>query len=235
MIVERREYRLRPGKARQFWDAQQEWNTPERFGPILEHCIGYFEAVAGSPERIVHLYRYDTMDQWRSIYEAYYQIQSSDYFRLVRPWLLGQETSFLVAAPIAELAPKWSSQFGGSAGETPVIVETSHDFFPGGLVPYWDAVRQYDLSAEGPLRRNLLGVQVSLVGRLHRVVHCHRFADVLEAERHFDTLSASPRHRAFVDSYGSWVARTHVCQLKPTPVECMRGIFRRHVDSEGGH
>lgn len=245
MIVERREYRLRPGKARQFWEAQRQWNTPERFGAILDHCLGYFESASGSPEQLVHLYRYDTLDQWRSVYEAYYQSQSGAYFELVRPWLLRQETSFFVAAPVAQLAPAWSRPAVLAKGETrevyghepaqSLVVETIQDFFPGGLVPYWAAYRQQDLQADGLMRRNLLGVQVSLVGRLHRVVHYHHFADAQEAERHFETQGASSQHRAFVDTYSPWIARTLTAHLRPSPVEWMRGSLCRDFASQGGH
>lgn len=243
MIFERREYRPRPGKVRQFWDAQRQWNTPERFGAILDHCICYFETAAGSPERLVHLYRYDTLDQWRAVYEAYYQSQSSAYFQMVRPWLLRQETAFFVAAPVAELAPAWSlppaspndGKCGAAQPSRRLVVETIQDFLPGGLVPYWEAYRQQDLRPDGPMRKHLLGVHVSLVGRLHRVVHYHHFADAQEAERHFDAQCASPQHRAFVETYSPWIARTLTAHLRPSPVEWMRGWLCRDLDSQGGH
>lgn len=243
MIVERREYRLRPGKTSQFWDAQRQWNTPDRFGAILEHCISYFETVAGSPEQIVHLYRYDTIDQWRATYDAYYQAQPGAYFQMVRPWLLRQETSFFVAAPIAELVPAWIR--AGNGDKTPqattsspigaYVVETLQDFFPGGLVPYWEACRRQELSVGSTFRQNLIGVQVSLAGRLHRVAHYHRFEDAQHAERHFDAQRNSPQHGAFVDSYSPWMARTLTTHLRQSPIEWMRGSLSRDLDSQGAH
>jgi hypothetical protein len=101
MIFERRVYTFRPGKLDAFWDAQGAWNTDEVFGPILAHNIGYFSTAAGENDLAIHLYRFDSLDQWQAMYGQYYQAQSPEYFALVRPWMLRQENAFLTVPPAA--------------------------------------------------------------------------------------------------------------------------------------
>lgn len=235
MIYERREYTLRPGKADAFWQAQTQSNTPEMLGAILDHCLSYFETMPGDPARVVHLYRYASVDEWREIYSAYYQRQDPSYFAMVRPWLLRQETSFFVDPPLAELMPRWSrmqagEEDGGSSGC--VVTETILDFFPGGLVHYWPAFGQADLSGDSELLRYLVGVKVALIGRLHRVIHYHRFTSASQARSHFDSLERNAGYCAFRDVYSPWVAQSRTTFLASARVEWMRPAFSAGIQEE---
>ncbi|MCC7348196.1 MAG: NIPSNAP family protein, partial [Variibacter sp.] len=195
MIFERREYRLRPGRSQAFWEAQREWNTPERYRALLDHCIAYCGAAAGTPERAVHFYRYESLDAWQAAHAAYYKAQSPDYFALVRPQLLRQDNTFFAAPPLPELAPLWAQPIdaariraakGSDRPGFPLMLESTLAFFPGGLPAYWNAWSTQ--GADAPARKNLLGVQVALTGRLHRVACYHWFNDAAEAARHAESL-----------------------------------------------
>jgi hypothetical protein len=191
MIFERRAYTLRPQRLEAFWEAQEAWNRPEVFGPILNHNIGYFSAVTGSADEVVHLYRFESLDQWDATYGAYYRAQSPDYFALVRPWMLRQENGFLATPPLASLSARWTgprlmrpSNLAAAYADA-CVVETAISFFPGGLPAYWRACETHRLEPD-PLDESLLAELVSLTGRLHRVLRYEGFRSIAEAQRQID-------------------------------------------------
>ena len=204
------------------------------FGPILERNIGYFSAVTGSSEEVVHLYRFDSLDQWDALYKAYYKAQSADYFALVRPWMLRQENSFLAPPPIASLAARWtgpcllapSGLARGEPGapESACVVETTTMLFPGGVPVYWQAREAHWLTLE-PLDDNLMAELVSLVGRLHRVVRYEAFRDPAEALQRIGERSEDPRRRGFERAYADWVADRTVTVLRLTPLASRRALL----------
>ena len=151
MIFERREYTFKPGKVDDFWEAQILWNTEAVFGPILAQTIGYFRSMTGSANRIVHLYRFDGLGQWQSIYARYYAAQSPEYFAHVRPMMHRQKNAFLAEPPHSQFSALWT----GKTPQLPAVlhpltafdgyclVETTLSFFPGGLPAYWKACETY--------------------------------------------------------------------------------------------
>ncbi len=223
MIFERRVYTLRPGKVDAFWDAQGIWNTPAVFGGVLDCNLAYFSTIVGDADQIVHLYRFDSLDDWRSRYEAYYQKQSPDYFKLVRPWMLRQENAFLLEAPIPELAAFRAPVRADAA--TCVVVEQIVDLFPGGLVAYWDGYREYGVSPGHVAGQGLLGIMVSLVGRLHRVIHYRCFGTLADAYDHDAALKADARWRTFVGRYQGLTAGSRTSLLRPSPLASRRSFF----------
>src|SRR5262249_9885932 len=66
MLFERRVYPLKPGNADAFWQLQRQWNNPTSIPRYLAHNIGYFPTIAGPAEQVVHLYRHDSYDDWKS-------------------------------------------------------------------------------------------------------------------------------------------------------------------------
>ena len=225
MIFERRAYTLRPGKVDAFWDAQLAWNTPDVFGDILDRNIAYFSTITGDADQVVHLYRFDSLDDWRARYEAYYRKQSPDYFALVRPWMLRQENGFFAAAPIPELAA-FEAPLEADAANA-VIVEQVTNLCPGGLVPYWNAYREHALAAGEVASRGLLGAMVSLVGRLHRVTHYRCFASLADAQDHAEALRADARWRDFLGRWRDVAAGGRSSLLRLSPLPSRRPFFER--------
>ncbi len=185
---------------------------------------------------MVHLYRFDSLEHWRTTYDQYYQAQNPDYFALVRPMMLRQENAFFVAPPVEELAADWLREApprlpAGTAlpaGLDPgalCVVETIIDFRPGGLPAYWEAWRQHGAGVGAPARGHTLSVLVSLVGRLHRVLRYQCFASPDDTQAHAKALAADPRWAAFVGATEGWVAATATTFLRPAPLRSRRSLF----------
>ena len=235
MIFERRAYTLRPGNMEAFWDAQRKWNTADTFAIVRDQNLSYFSTLAGPTDQVVHLYRFNSLEHWQACYDQDYRTHAPEYFKHARPLMLRQETGFFGAAPVPELCepltgetPRLPASFKtpASGNATDIrVVETILDFFPGGLPVYWDAYREV-LAASGELaRRNLIGVLVSQVGRIHRVLHYRCFATTAEGEAHEAVLAADPHWRKFVASYQGLVAEAQTMVLKPSPLAIQRSLF----------
>jgi hypothetical protein len=233
VIFERRAYKLRPGKLEAFWVGQETWNTKAVFGPLLERNIGYFRAVTGSLDEIVHLYRFDSLEQWQAVYQQFYAAQSPDYFKLVRPWMLRQENSFLAAPPVVSLASRWTGEKlllpPGVDPKAPpdkmCVIETTLLLLLGGLPAYWQACEAHRLQLDAPSDANLLAELVSLVGRQHRIVRYEIFCDSSEAFERMTAQQADPSWQAFERSWSDWVADRTVTVLRPSPLASRRALL----------
>jgi hypothetical protein len=239
MVFERRAYTFRPGMIETFWKAQAEWNTPEVYGVVLDHNLSYFSTVAGPSDQIIQLYRFNSLDHWRSCYETYYATQNPEYFRLVRTCMLQQENGFFIAppAPVADLAkhlatspPTLPAGVEAAAAidvANMCITETILDLLPGGLPAYWAACAKHgviDHPIDAPHR---VATLFTLVGRVHRVIQYRGFASIAEAQAHRARLDADPAWQAFVADHQSWVAGSLTHFLKPAPWPRMRTLWGR--------
>lgn len=235
MIFERRAYNFRPGMIEAFWRAQEAWNTPDVYGVVLDHNLSYFSTMAGPTDQVIQLYRFQSLDHWRTCYDQYYRTQKLDYFQLVRPCMIRQENGFFIAPPIGELAehftadtPRLPERVATAAAQSVqdlCVVETITDFFPGGLVAYWEACRTHDLARESLDRPHRMAVLVSLVGRIHRVVQYHGFSTMEDAQRHKIMLAADAGWGQFVESWQRLVADSQTAFLRPAPIPRMRTLF----------
>lgn len=231
MLFERRAYSLRPGAAARFWELQREWQNPSQVRPMIERTIGYFLTLAGPADEIVHLYRYDSFDDWRARLFGTYRPERAAYYTEARALLSAQENAFYEAAPIAELNPLWSGGRDWLPGTPafpnaaePVVVESTTDLLPGGLPPYWQAWREHGLAAAG-IADNLIGTFCSLVGRQHRVLQ-YRFHEGLDGARAARaSLAADPHWRRFIEAVRPLAAATRSSLLEPSPVPWQRSLF----------
>lgn len=230
MIFERRAYTIRPGKVDAFWQAQMDWNTPDKFSPILAQTIGYFRTLAGPASQIVHLYRFDDLDHWQSIYARYYAVQNPDYFAYVRPLMLQQENAFLAEPPhphlhagwTAEGAPRLPAVLAPKGKDDPYcLVETTTSFLPGGLPAYWKAYEAHR-AGKDPAAASLMAELVSLIGRLHRVLRYEAFATPADAHAALAARRTDPAWQAFVAAQSDWVAAEETILLEPTPLPSRR-------------
>lgn len=236
MIYERRAYTFRPGGLEKFWSAQPTWNADDVFGEIRAANISYFQLDSTEVERIVHLYRFDSLNAWRDTYERYYAAQNPEYFALVRPTMLAQENAFLIAAPGREGLVKWAdptftirSLIGDAIGNEDlgevVVSEEELQLRPGGLPAYWQAYGELRFERDRSADSNLIAVHQALVGRLHRVF-CYRWFRSLDAAKAFEEARGEdPVERAFKAAYGAFLETEAISHLRPAPLARLRALF----------
>lgn len=234
MLFERRAYTLRPGAAQRFWELQRQWQTPQQIPRLVERTIGYFEMVAGPAEQIVHLYRYDSYDDWRDRLFGIYRPERMEYFVTARKLLLAQENAFFELAPVEALNPIWSNTRDWLPGKpccagvrdpsALVIVESTVDLLPGGLPAYWEAFRTHALQAP-PATDGLIGTFYSLVGVQHRVLQYRWYDSDRQAGLHRDALEADADWRRFTEAIRPLVVRSRRAVLRPSPVPWQQALF----------
>jgi len=235
MLIEHRRYTPRPGQYAAFIAAQHQRGFAV-VRPILERLIGYFVADSGPTDEVVHLYRFDSYDDWTARLHGLYGVPAlQPYFVTVRPLLLAQENKFLAPAPVAELTPHWGNGrdwlpsagplLGSLSGQPDLIIEeTTLRFAPGGLVPYWQAWRDGGLGA-GPAVAHNLGVFISMVGPLHELVQYRCYPSHAARRAHREALADSAGWRALQQAAASVTAATSVQLLRPVTVPEMSPLF----------
>jgi hypothetical protein len=219
MIYERRAYTFRHEMVPAFWDAQPTWNTDRVFGEILQTNIGYFEVVSPEIERIVHLYRFDTLNQWRETYDRYYAAQNPAYFALVRPLMLAQENAFLITAPGQEALARWADP---TFKLIDLFTEVELQLHPGGLPAYWKAYGELLRAEDQAADSKLAAVHQVLIGSLHRIFRYTVSRSLDEAHAADITRRASPVRQELMSRLGTFVAMETVQHLRPAPLARLR-------------
>ncbi len=232
MIYERRAYTFRLGGMQAFWDAQPVWNTDHVFHEILKTNIGYFQLVSPDVERIVHLYRFDTLNHWRETYDRYYAAQNPAYFALVRPMMLAQENAFLIAAPGHESLARWADPTfklidlvsDVPAAERPnlILTEVELQLRPGGLPAYWQAYGELLRAEDQTVDSKLAAVHQVHIGRLHRIFRYTVSRSLDEANAVDAARRASPVHRELTRRLGAFLETETVSHLRPAPLARLR-------------
>lgn len=235
MLIERRCYTLKPGGLAAFWRAQEErgYATVQ---PILERLIGYFSACSGATDQVVHLYRYDSFDDWKHRLHGLYGVSALEpYFKTVRALMLAQENRFLSPAPLEALSPHWGAGrdwlpehgplFDGGTGSAPLVEESTRILLPGTLPAYWAAWRAHGLGAVEAHAASRLGGFVSLVGQQHQVVD-YRVHDGFEARQaHHAALAGNPRWQAFMQAIAPLGVSSERQLLQPAPIAALSPLF----------
>lgn len=238
MIFECRRYTLQPGRMGDFIDLQHRRGFDGPNAGFISRVIGYFETVTGTPEQIVHLYRYDSYEDWIEKLHGLYAISElAFYFTEARAMVERQETNFFQPAPVAELCPLWHGETDWLPGpgkerwdlrEMPdlVVEEMLKAFRPGGLPAYWQAMEQSGLQAIAPLRGDTIATWWSMTGRLHVVASYRLFSSVADREerrREADGLAAMA---AFNEALRPILRERTTTLLRPVCVPQMSPLFR---------
>ncbi|CAG9167562.1 hypothetical protein LMG23992_00840 [Cupriavidus laharis] len=242
MLFEQRIYTLVPGALDAFWQAQQDRGF-ELVQPILDRLVGYFSAESGPGDQVVHLYRYDSYDDWVKRLHGLYGVAALEpYFTRVRSLMLAQENKFLALAPLPELAPCWSggndwhpadgpifplAQGEAAAMRDVVLDETTTVLRPGSLPAYWQAYREHGLHCRVESAGGLLGCFVSLVGRQHQVVHYRWHPDFAEREAFRCARLCDDNWQAFLAAIAPLVVCNARKVLRPAPIAELSPAFVR--------
>lgn len=236
MLFEHRTYTLKPGTLERFWLAQDERGYAA-VRPILERLVGYFSACTGSSDQVVHLYRYDSYEDWMARLHGLYLVSELEpYFRTVRALMSAQENKFLMPAPIAELSPLWSGaqdwrpsrgavfRKGTVDGEALVEEETT-TLLPGAMPSYWQAYREHGLRLLEDQSEQLMGCFTSVVGRLHQVVQYRVHAEPAEWQQAQDARRRNPHWLALQRAVRPLVVSDESKLLQPAAISELSPLF----------
>lgn len=236
MILEHRAYTMKPGLAERFYETQVERGF-DIVRPIMDKLIGYFTTVSGPTDQVVHLYAFDSLEDWRDRLHGLYGLPELEtYFPKVRPLMLAQENHILLPAPLSELAPHFGTDAWWGPGDPPladpaevrniVVEEEITSLVPGSLDKYWELMDRHGLAALTPLETNRIGCFFMMVGPLHQVYHYWFFDGFDDRIRRHNAVRINPEWIAFQDEIRPIVARRESKLMVPAPVPEMVPLFR---------
>ena len=233
MLIEHRAYTARPGHLKAFFEAQIERGFP-LVQPILDRLVGFFSTTAGPDDQIVHLYRFDSYEDWVKRLHGLYGVAAlQPYFAKVRPMMLAQANKFLVPAPVAALTPylgngnDWlpGQRTVGRASPEWLVDESTATLFPGGLPKYWEAARDPALGTGSVATEHLFGVFYSLVGQQHEVVTYRYYPSFAAREAHRESLARNTAYQSFMRTVSALAAKSETKLLRPAPIAQMSPLF----------
>ena len=222
MLFEQRSYTLKPGCVEDFWQAQRDRGY-ELMRPILERQVGYFATLSGPADHVVHLYRYDSYEDWKQRLHGLYGVAAlQPYFSKARALMLAQENCFLTPAPAPELNPLWSQGrdwlpeqgplFQRAKAPAPTLVEQQITVLrPGAMALYWQEWSRHSEQVLCDDASRVIGCFTSVVGRQHQIV-LYRVHESLEQGC---SAAASPALRAFLQTVAPLVASRESHWLTP--------------------
>ena len=236
MILEHRTYTMQLGFLERFYETQVERGF-DVISPVLDRLIGYFSTVDGPLEQVVHLYAFDSLEDWRDRLHGLYGIPELEpYFQKVRPLMLAQENHVLLPAPLSELSPHfpaeqyWQRTDGPLAGSESMrdllLEEQIVSLTPGMLGQYWDAMETMGVKALTPLTTNCLGSFYMMIGPLHQIYHYWFFDGFDDRTRRHNAVRMNPKWIVFQDKIRPFVTGQRSKLMRPAPVDEMVPIFR---------
>lgn len=236
MILERRAYTMKPGNLERFYELQVERGF-DLVKPIMERVIGYFTTASGPLEQVIHLYAFDTLEDWRSRLHGLYPVpELQGYFQAVRPIMLAQDTRLLMPSPVDALNPLFSDTHTWRPEDAPLadplrnrdlmVEERIIRLAPGGLPAYWAAMNEGGIEAMGPLETNRIGSFFTMIGPLHQVHHYWFFNGYDDRRRRHNAVSMNPLWTRFQDTVRALVVGQESILMHPAPVPEMVPLFR---------
>ena len=238
MIFECRRYTLQPGRMGAFLDLQHRRGFDGPSAGFISRVVGYFETVTGTPEQIVHLYRYDGYEDWIEKLHGLYTVpEIAFYFTEARAMVDRQETNFFQPAPLGALNPLWhggadwlpgTGQERWDLDEMPdlVVEETLEAFRPGGLPLYWQAMEDCGLEATAPLRRDTVATWWSMTGRLHVVASYRLFHSLAHRDECRREAAGTGAMSAFDEALRPILRERTTALMRPVRVAQMSPLFR---------
>lgn len=234
MIFERRAYTMEPGHVPAFDQAQID----RGFDPVksyMDRLVGYFSTRTGPVDQVVHLYRYDSFDDWNQRLRGLYSVpEMTPYFVNTRKIVRKQINGFFDPLPVDALNPLWA---GGKdwlpetghrvapLNSDIVVEERVFQLRPGGVPAFVEACNAGGSDALSVLGDSRIGALVSAVGPLHQVSLWWWFANNDAREQKVGALQDSTGWHEFVSAIAPAVTDQSSLLLQPRPVPEMSPLF----------
>jgi len=238
MLFERRCYTLRPGATAAFWQAQVDRGF-ELVRPIQQRLVGYFSTLSGPADQVIHLYRYDSFDDWQQRLHGLYAVPAlAPYFHTVRALMTAQENSFMARAPVDALTPLWNASQDWipdrpapvlpAAQPGSLVDEHTRVLLPGTQPRFWQAWQAWQEAAAEPElldAASLIGTFVSLVGQQHVVRSYRVHADLAARDALAARRSSHPAWQALQQQMAPCIVSEHSTLLRPGPMPALAPLF----------
>jgi len=236
MILEHRAYTMKPGLRERFYETQVERGF-DAVRPVIERVIGYFSTVSGPADQVVHIYAFDSLEDWRSRLHGLYDVpELQPYFLNVRPLMLAQENRLLMPAPVAALTPHFSAENYWTPNDPPLadpattsellVEEQIVSITPGALRKYWDLMEKHGVPAMTPLETNTIGSFYTIAGPLHQAYHYWFFDGFDDRTRRQNAVRANPEWVKFQEETRPYTVGQESKLMVPAPVPKMIPLFR---------
>lgn len=234
MIFERRAYTMEPGHVPAFDQAQIDRGF-DLVKSYMDRLVGYFSTRTGTSDQVVHLYRYDSFEDWNVRLRGLYAVpELTPYFVNTRKIVRRQVNGFLELLPVEALNPMWAGgadwlpetgeKLTSLNGER-VIEERAFQLRPGGIPAFVEACNEHGVRALGVMDERTVGAFMSMTGSLHNIILWWWFEDSAEREARVGTLTDDPDWQNFISAIAPLLIDQSSLLMTPRPVPEMSPLF----------
>jgi len=234
MIFERRAYTMEPGHVPAFDKAQTDRGF-DLVKPYMDRLVGYFSTRSGPADQIVHLYRYDSLDDWNARLRGLYGVpELTPYFVNTRKIVWKQVNGFFEPLPVDALNPLWGEgrdwlpadgrRLSSLSAEI-VVEERSFQLRPGGIPAFVEACTAHGIAGLDAVSDRTIGAFMSMIGPLHNVILWWWFEDGAERDARVAALADNGNWQKFLAAVAPLMTDQGSLLLQPRPVPEMSPLF----------
>ncbi|MAM68307.1 MAG: hypothetical protein CMM12_06080 [Rhodospirillaceae bacterium] len=234
MIFERRAYTMEPGHVPAFDQAQIDRGF-YLVKSYMDRLVGYFSTLTGTTDQIVHLYRYDSLDDWNTRLRGLYGVpELTPYFVNTRKIVRRQVNGFYELLPVEALNPLWGGgndwlpdngqRLATLSGDV-VVEERSFQLRPGGIPMFIEACNETGIAALRQMEDRAIGAFMSMVGPLHNVTLWWWYENAAERDARQAALAEDGDWRVFIQSITPLLTDQSSLLLTPRPIPEMSPLF----------
>lgn len=235
MIFERRAYTMEPGHVPAFDKAQTDRGF-DLVKPYMERLVGYFSTESGPVDQVVHIYRYDSLDDWNVRLRGMYGVpELTPYFVNTRKIVRHQVNGFFEPLPVDALNPLWGDGRDwlpgrgaplGPRTDATLFEERSFQLRPGGVPAFVEACAAHGTAAlTDAMGDRAVGAVMAMIGPLHNVLLWWWFESPAERDARAAALAAHPGWQRFLATIAPALTGQSTLLLRPRPVAEMSPLF----------
>tara|TARA_Y100001970_G_scaffold292416_2_gene433637 strand:+ start:721 stop:1584 length:864 start_codon:yes stop_codon:yes gene_type:complete len=235
MIFERRAYTMEPGHVTAFDQAQIDRGF-DLVKSYMDRLVGYFSTSTGTIDQVIHLYRYDTLEDWDTRLRGLYAIpELTPYFVNTRKIIRQQVNGFFELLPLESLNPMWAGghdwlpETGAkltSLTSERVIEERAFQLRPGGIPAFIKACNASGVKALDIMAGRTIGAFMSMTGPLHNITLWWWFQNSADRAARIAELNEDKDWHNFLLKITPLLIEQSGLLMTPRPIPEMSPLFR---------